>query len=78
MPTVLRVDGFAVMIYTHDHLPQHVHIFKSGGEVIIHLRTIEVTAVYAMGGRDVRRAQHIAAENQEFLLSEWERISPVA
>ena len=29
MPTVLRRDGFDVMIYTHDHAPAHVHVWKA-------------------------------------------------
>ena len=77
MPTVLRQDGFAAMIYTHDHLPEHIHVFKGESEVIINLHDITVSAVYEMSGRDVRRAQEIVAENQKFLLSEWERIRPI-
>ena len=29
MPTIYRQDGFEVMIYTNDHRPAHVHIFKA-------------------------------------------------
>jgi Domain of unknown function (DUF4160) len=37
MPTGLRQDGFDVMIYTDDHPPAHVHVFKAGEEIIIDL-----------------------------------------
>ena len=37
MPTIYRQNGFEVMIYTNDHRPAHVHIFKADGEVLIYL-----------------------------------------
>ena len=76
MPTILRQDGFAVMIYTHDHLPQHVHLFKAEGEVIINLLDVSVRAIYDMKAANVRRALEVVAEHREFLLAEWERIHP--
>lgn len=35
MATVLRQDGFSLMIYTRDHEPMHVHVWYQGGEAII-------------------------------------------
>ena len=78
MPTVLRQDGFEVMIYTHDHLPRHVHVFRGGAEVLISIETIAVREVRGMKTKDVRAAQEIVAANQELLMSEWNRIKPVA
>jgi hypothetical protein len=26
MPTVLRFDGFSVVVYPADHIPAHVHV----------------------------------------------------
>lgn len=78
MPTVLRENGFEVMIYTHDHLPMHVHIFRAGAEVLISIETIAVREVRGMKAKDVRAAQEIVAANQEFLISAWKRIKPVA
>lgn len=78
MPTVLIVNGFQVMIYTHDHEPEHVHVFKGGDEVIISLIDLSVRACYDMKVRDVRAAQQIVGENQEFLQAEWKRIDPIA
>jgi Domain of unknown function (DUF4160) len=37
MPTILREQGFRVVIYPNDHLPSHVHVFKGSGEVRIEL-----------------------------------------
>ncbi len=37
MPTILRQQGFRVIIYLNDHLPSHVHVLKGNGEVRIDL-----------------------------------------
>ncbi len=78
MPTVLRQDGFAVKIYTHDHEPMHVHVFKSGHEVVIDLMTIEVREYRGMKTKEVHKAQDIVASYQDFLIREWRRIGPIS
>jgi hypothetical protein len=37
MPTVLRFDGFHVVVYPADHVPAHVHVFSGGNEAIFNL-----------------------------------------
>jgi hypothetical protein len=37
MPTVLRIDGYNIQIFTQDHLPPHVHVFARGCEAIFNL-----------------------------------------
>lgn len=78
MPTVLRQHGFEIMIYTHDHEPMHVHVFKGSGEIIIELSDISIREAYAMSSRDMRKAQAIVAANQEFLIGAWHRIGPIS
>jgi len=78
MPTVLRKDGFDFMIYLLDHEPSHTHIWKAGKEVVINLGD-ENHAPYVrdnngMSNKDKKKALKIAAENQDFLITEWERI----
>ncbi|HEY2609796.1 MAG TPA: DUF4160 domain-containing protein [Reyranella sp.] len=31
MPTVLRIGGLRIMIYSSDHRPAHVHVIGGGG-----------------------------------------------
>ena len=31
MPTLLRINGFRVVIYTADHVPMHVHVINVDG-----------------------------------------------
>jgi len=71
MPTVLREDGFEVMIYTDDHEPPHVHVFYGGVMVIINLRDFSARKAKNMKISDVRRARKIVANHQEFLLGKW-------
>jgi len=35
MPAVFRQEGFVIDVYTLDHEPAHVHIWKAGKEVVI-------------------------------------------
>lgn len=74
MPTIHRQDGFAVMIYTDDHLPAHVHVWKAGGEVLINLDDASIREINDMGRRDVRRAVEIVEANQESFRRRWREI----
>ena len=38
VPTVIRVDGFVIKVYTrNEHRPPHVHVIKSDGEIRVKL-----------------------------------------
>ncbi len=80
MPTVLRVDGFQVVIYhpPTEHGPAHVHVSKSGGSAIIMLpmghATIEVRESYDMSRANVRKAVAIVEANGPKLVADWRKI----
>ena len=79
MPTVLRKDGFRVVIYPGDHLPPHVHVLKTGGEVKIEVnlpgQPPVITSVSpGMNNQDVAKALKLVTQNQPLLLAEWRRI----
>ncbi len=78
MPTVLRKDGFDFMIYSLDHEPSHTHVWKAGKEVVINLgdenQRPYVRENNGVSNKDRKKALKIAAENQDFLIAEWERI----
>jgi hypothetical protein len=74
MPTIHRQDGFAVMVYTDDHLPAHVHVWKAGGEVVINLDDASIREINDMGRRDVRRAVEVVKANQELFRRRWRGI----
>ncbi len=77
MPTVLRVDGFRIVIYLppREHEPPHVHVWKAGGEVVIELATPRrrqtIRSVTHMRTLDVVKAFRIVEEHVEYLLDRW-------
>ncbi|MGH9371539.1 MAG: DUF4160 domain-containing protein [Vicinamibacterales bacterium] len=75
MPTVIREAGFEVRIYTFDHPPPHVHVWKAGAVVKIDLATQEaVEIVGAISDREIKRAERLVARNAAWLKREWVRI----
>lgn len=75
MPTVLREAGFEVRIYTFDHPPAHVHVWKAGAVLKIDLRTHEaVEIVGTISDRDIKRAEHLVARHAVRLRREWIKI----
>jgi hypothetical protein len=75
MPTVLREAGFEVRIYTFDHRPPHVHVWKAGAVVKIDLMTCHaVEIVGAISDRDVGRAERLVAKHAVSLWEKWARI----
>lgn len=78
MPTVLRKNGFQVIIWTHDHLPIHVHIFKGDGELVVNLGNVEadisIRDNYGMRGADLRQALRLVARQHSLLLEKWREI----
>lgn len=78
MPTVLRESGFEVIIYTKDHLPMHVHIFKAEGELIVNignkLTDISIREYYGMQRSDRRQALRLVAGHLIILVEKWREI----
>jgi Domain of unknown function (DUF4160) len=77
MPTVYRQDGFEFRIYTNDHDPPHVHVFKAGGQVKIAIGDEEtapsVLLRKGMSNKDVVKAVLIVDQNQEHFLESWRK-----
>ncbi len=75
MATVLRINGYIVRIWSNDHLPRHVHVFKGDGECVINLVGIagnpELREFYGMKRKEVVEAIKIVADNQEKLIEAW-------
>lgn len=78
MPTVIRKNGFQVFIYTEDHLPMHVHIFKAEGELIVNigdkLADVSIREYRGMRRSDRRLALSLVAENLIVLVEKWKEI----
>lgn len=74
MPTIIRQDGFEVAIFTNDHQPAHVHVFKAKTEVILTLIPVGIRENYRMSKKDVRKAFEIVSDNLHELLQAWRDI----
>jgi Domain of unknown function (DUF4160) len=75
MPTVLREAGFEVRIYTLDHPPPHVHVWKAGVVVKIDRTTHDAIEILgAISDSEVRRAERLVARHAARLKREWTRI----
>ncbi len=78
MATVLRIDGYVVRIWSNDHLPRHVHVFKGDGECVINLVGAgglpELREFYNLKRKEVAKAIRIVADNQQTLIEAWNQI----
>jgi Domain of unknown function (DUF4160) len=81
MPTIVRQDGFRIVIYPNDHPPAHVHVLKGDGEVRINLgneETSTVPSLISVKGRisdkDVAKALSLVKKHQIELLAKWSEI----
>lgn len=76
MSTILRLHGFEVMIYSRDHAPPHVHVWRSGTELVVDLEPLGIRENNRMMPKNARKAFEIVAEHQAKLLTEWQRFHP--
>ena len=81
MPTIIRQDGFRIVIYPNDHVPAHVHVLKGDGEVRIDLGSIEpllspslMSVTGKISDKDVAKALSLVREHQIELLEKWSEI----
>jgi Domain of unknown function (DUF4160) len=73
MPTVLRVDGWRIVIYPNDHPPAHVHVLGPGWVVMVNLLGPEVREAIDCGEHEARQVLRRVTEHQEALMSAWRR-----
>jgi len=78
MPTLLRIDGYCVQIFTDDHLPAHVHVFARGCELVVNLNCSEQYVVIrendGFKNREIRDILTIVQANRLQLCESWEEI----
>jgi Domain of unknown function (DUF4160) len=71
MVTVLRADGFRVVIYPNDHSPAHVHVIQAENEAVFKLHCPhgppELRENYGFSRQDLRRIKAVLAPNVQDL-----------
>jgi hypothetical protein len=74
MPTVLRINGWRVVVYLNDHPPAHVHVLGPGWMVVIDVIRLDAREVIGCEERDARQVLRVIAEHQAALLEAWRRM----
>lgn len=78
MPTVLRFDGFTVVVYPADHIPAHVHVIAAGKEAVFNLNCpngpVKLRENYGFSRRDIARIRGHLDSAVTYLCREWRRI----
>jgi len=73
VPTVLRINGWRVVIYPNDHLPAHVHVHGPGWIVVVNLAGPAVRDVISCDEHQARRVLRLVADHHEALIGAWRR-----
>lgn len=77
MPTVIKQDGFLIMIMLNDHRPPHVHVVKDNGRARItlgsKLERPSLKEAFGMKDRDLKKSLELVIEHQEKLIETWEK-----
>jgi Domain of unknown function (DUF4160) len=78
MPTVLRIDGYEIVIYLNDHLPHHVHVFAHGCEAIVELSCPDGIARVRKNrnfkSRELKKVVRMVQAHQAELCANWEKV----
>jgi hypothetical protein len=78
MPTVLRFDGFSVVVYPADHVPSHVHVFGGGNEAVFNLNCpagpVALRENYGFSRTAIARIRQGLDEAVPMLCRAWRRI----
>ncbi|WP_414682917.1 DUF4160 domain-containing protein [Longimicrobium sp.] len=74
MGTVHRESGFTFRIWSEDHEPPHVHVWKGGRQMLINLSPVGVRNRRGMKDNDAMRALAIVQREREKMLRNWREI----
>jgi hypothetical protein len=78
MPTVLRIDGYNVQIFTDDHRPAHVHVFAHGCELVVNLNQspayVSVRDNKGFKTREIATILRLVQLHRDLLVKIWKGI----
>ena len=76
MVTILHRQryGYDVVIYTSEHGPAHVHVFRGGKQLKVELLPIRIVDNGGFNNREIRRIRALLEEHHALLLHEWTRL----
>ncbi|MCY3831881.1 MAG: DUF4160 domain-containing protein [Chloroflexi bacterium] len=73
MVTVLyrQRHGYDVRIFSEDHEPAHVHVFKGGNRVRVFLDPISFDENHGFNDRELRRIRRLIELHLELIRDQW-------
>ena len=78
MPTVGRIDGLRIVIWTNDHRPAHVHVIGPNGEAVFDLNCPEgppeLRESFGFRLAELREIEAALAEQLGDLCRRWSEI----
>lgn len=74
MGTVHRESGFTFRIWSEDHEPPHVHVWKGGERMLVNLSPVGVRDRRGMEHNDPVRGVAIVQKHREMMLRNWREI----
>ncbi len=75
MPTIKRIDGTKIDVYSREHPPPHFHALYAEHEELIEIETLE-TYAGKLPSNKRRKVISWAAENQDILTDNFKRLNP--
>ena len=78
MPTIFRLGGLRVVIYTNDHRPAHVHVIGDGCEAVFEMNCpggpVVLRENYGFALRRLSRINTELLKHRITICSAWERM----
>lgn len=74
MPTVLRVKGYHVIIFTNDHPPPHVHVRRAEGGAKVSFDPVVIVEYHRLNQRQLSEIIELVEYNRDYLLEKWREI----
>jgi hypothetical protein len=78
MPTLFRVLGYAVVIYTQDHRPAHIHAIGPDGRCVFDLNCpvgpLALREASGISATQIRRLARAIEPGIEALCAAWRKI----
>ena len=72
VPVIIQKKHIKFSVHAKDHNPPHVHINAAGAELIVNIRSFEVTSAVGFTMKQIRDLLEVVRDNQDLLLTEWE------
>lgn len=72
MPTIVKANGYRVVIYPNDHAPPHVHVHHADGMARVSIEAEpRLLSVHGLSAIQARRIRALVIEHQDAARAAW-------